>query len=97
MLIICPIGWLAVGVAFELQCLRNCTLSSCFYAELLEYKRASQCCVFKTFIYHDAHDMTITKKLATQQAVINGYNCVVASLSSRAVETGCKKTYVLGL
>ena len=32
MLIICQIDWREVGVAFELQCLRNCTLSSfvCF-------------------------------------------------------------------
>ena len=29
MLIICQIDWREVGVAFELQCLRNCTLSSC--------------------------------------------------------------------
>ena len=28
MLIICHIDWRKVGVAFELQCLRNCTLSS---------------------------------------------------------------------
>ena len=28
MLIICQIDWREVGVAFELQCLRNCTLSS---------------------------------------------------------------------
>ena len=28
MLIICHIDWREVGVAFELQCLRNCTLSS---------------------------------------------------------------------
>ena len=32
MLIICQIDWREVGVAFELQCLRNCTLSSCLYA-----------------------------------------------------------------
>ena len=31
MMIICRIDWREVGVAFELQCLRNCTLSSCFY------------------------------------------------------------------
>ena len=32
MLIICQIDWREVGVAFELQCLRNCTLSSyCFF------------------------------------------------------------------
>ena len=31
MLIICQIDWSEVGVAFELQCLRNCTLSS-FYS-----------------------------------------------------------------
>ena len=30
MLIICQIDWREVGVAFELQCLRNCTLSSLF-------------------------------------------------------------------
>ena len=30
MLIICQIDWCEVGVAFELQCLRNCTLSSFF-------------------------------------------------------------------
>jgi len=28
MLIICQIDWCEVGVAFELQCLRNCMLSS---------------------------------------------------------------------
>ena len=28
MLIICQIDWREVGVAFELQCLRNCRLSS---------------------------------------------------------------------
>ena len=28
MLIICQIDWREVGVAFELQCLHNCTLSS---------------------------------------------------------------------
>ena len=28
MLIICQIDWCEVGVAFGLQCLRNCTLSS---------------------------------------------------------------------
>ena len=27
-MIICQIDWREVGVAFELQCLRNCTLSS---------------------------------------------------------------------
>ena len=31
MLIICQIDWHEVGVAFELQCLRNCTLSSFHY------------------------------------------------------------------
>ena len=31
MLIICQIDWREVGVAFELQCLRNCTLSSYSY------------------------------------------------------------------
>ena len=30
MLIICHIDWREVGVAVELQCLRNCTLSSLF-------------------------------------------------------------------
>ena len=30
MLIICQIDWREVGVAFELQCLRNCTLCSLF-------------------------------------------------------------------
>ena len=35
MLIICHIDWREVGVAFELQCLRNCTLSSCIYIALL--------------------------------------------------------------
>ena len=30
-LIICQIDWHEVGVAFELQCLRNCTLSSLSY------------------------------------------------------------------
>ena len=28
MLIICQIDWREVGVVFELQCFRNCTLSS---------------------------------------------------------------------
>ena len=28
MLIICQIDWREVGVAFEMQCFRNCTLSS---------------------------------------------------------------------
>ena len=28
MLIICQIDWRELGVAFELQCLRNCTLSN---------------------------------------------------------------------
>ena len=31
MLIIWQIAWREVGVAFELQCLRNCTLSSFFF------------------------------------------------------------------
>ena len=31
MLIICEIDWREVGVAFGLQCLRNCTLSSLWY------------------------------------------------------------------
>ena len=31
MLITCQIDWREVGVAFELQCLRNCTLSSLFF------------------------------------------------------------------
>ena len=31
MLIICQIDWREVGVSFELQCLRNCTLSSYCY------------------------------------------------------------------
>ena len=31
MLIICQIDWCEVGVAFGLQCLRNCTLSSYHY------------------------------------------------------------------
>ena len=35
MLIICPIDLREVGVAFELQCLRNCTLSSCVYFVLI--------------------------------------------------------------
>ena len=35
MLIICHIDWREVGVAVELQCLRNCTLSSftCFHVQ----------------------------------------------------------------
>ena len=31
MLIICQIDWREVGLAFELQCLRNCMLSSCTF------------------------------------------------------------------
>ena len=34
MLIICQIDWREVGVAFELQCLRNCTLSSYLYIKV---------------------------------------------------------------
>ena len=36
MLIICQIDWREVGVAFELQCLRSCTLSS-FYLLLFYF------------------------------------------------------------
>ena len=39
MLIICQIDWREVGVAFELQCLRNCTLSSYDYFVYLASRR----------------------------------------------------------
>ena len=38
MLIICQIDWLEVGVAFELQCLRNCTLSSYYLLRTMTAK-----------------------------------------------------------
>ena len=42
MLIICQIDLREVGVAFELQCLRNCTLSSLLYFTQLLYQLYSQ-------------------------------------------------------
>jgi len=39
MLIICQIDWREVGVAFELQCLRNCTLSSLKLSNHIELRK----------------------------------------------------------
>ena len=41
MLIICQIDWREVGVAFGLQCLRNCTLSSFFSRTDIAARRRS--------------------------------------------------------
>ena len=43
MLIICQIDWREVEVAFELQCLRNCTLSSVIITYLVQYKFQTTC------------------------------------------------------
>jgi len=56
MLIICPIDWREVGVAFGLQCLRNCTLSIvlllyCFVAYDIRWREICVCAYIYAVVY----------------------------------------------